>query len=118
MSLVMQAGDEIPPPEDIADTEDFREIWRPLVEQQHTTNAEVHIAAPPGLDQVDTLKSEWIQVATKFAHLDIHCPLQALLMDQYFYKDPKGVIQVRGVNSHAAHEMQLGCSGQFISRFW
>lgn len=95
VSVCMQSGDEIPPPEDVIEADDFREIWRPLIDQHGRGKIDpAHISAPPGLDQNHMLKAQLEQVSSKFVDIDVPFPLQALHMDQYFYKDPSGVIQV------------------------
>lgn len=94
---MFQVGDEIPPPDDVVDANDFREIWRPIADQHHhAQNDQAHVLAPPGLDPYHVVKSQLEQVSKHFMSVDIPFPLQALQLDQYFYKDPAGNVQVSG----------------------
>ena len=95
VSLNIQAGDEIPLPDDVVEADNFRDIWRPMADQHgRQKNESAHISAPPGLDPNFMLKAQLEQVASKFIDLDVSFPLQALHLNQYFYKDPNGNIQV------------------------
>eukprot|EP00892_Ulva_mutabilis_P006955 jgi/Ulvmu1/4631/UM002_0362.1 len=87
-----EEGNEISPPDDVIDAADFRDIWRPLAER-HVNNEQAHVSAPPGLDNYRMLKNQLEQISKHFMGLSIRFPLQALQLDQYYYKDPAGNIQ-------------------------